>query len=486
MNNIANTIAQSLFNAETNIVDDVKKERVLNSYKSLFYSKDYFSSNRKLYKSSLVLAVICQIITAVSSYSFYDSAESFSLFGIVKPAIIVSLLFLLEIGKFTLSLYSLKDYFNKPNYFLIGITSILVVWTMYTSIIGGGEIGIDKTKTIKVSDSFDSNREKTLNDYNKEIETIKKEYDISINDLRLAIKTINHRCTDPRTGNTWIAPKSKERAIVNQKESELSNLLSKKEKTLNDLRLKRDSNIGSIDLSKSNSINKIELENQSSAIKFRIGFCIFDFMFVICSIFNYYYKYNSVLERDIKNKLEEISIIPQPITSTIIEPLKENLIVENENYPKEETINVRNFSKHEIVSNKIGFVQSFTNKNPVESKKVEIEKVKIKPIEKVEVNVQPKKEKKMDKIVYIEVPVPANSRECDHCKKKFAPIVPKNRFCSGHTCKNAWNHSFRKLKLFLETNKVESLVGENKDFFEKIKSQREVKLVNEFFEIFNM
>ena len=480
MNNIANTIAQSLFNAETNIVDDVKKERVLNSYKSLFYSKDYFSSNRKLYKSSLVLAVICQIITAVSSYSFYDSAESFSLFGIFKPTIIVSLLILLEIGKFILSFYSLKDYFNKPNYFLIGITSILVGWTMYTSIIGGGEIGIDKTKTIKVSDSFDSNREKTLNDYKKEIETIKAEYDVSINDLRLAIKTINHRCTDPRTGNTWIAPKSKERAIVNQKESELSSLLAKKEKTLNDLRLKRDSNIGSIDLNKSNSINKIELENQSSAIKFRIGFCIFDFMFVICSIFNYYYKYNSVLERDVKNKLEEISAKPQKITPTIIEP-KENIIVDNEiNYPKEETINVRNFSKQEIVSNNIGFVQRFTNKTPIENKKAEVE---VKPIE-VEVDVQPKKEKEMDKIVYVEVP--ANSRECDHCKKKFAPIVPKNRFCAGHTCKNAWNHSFKKLKEFLEENKVTDLEGKHKIFFEKIKTQRENRLVNEFFEGLNM
>lgn len=93
---------------------------------------------------------------------------------------IIEVMKYLTLNKALLGLFSLPA---KPNYALLAFALILSICSIYASIIGGGNLGIDNVK----------------------VETVKSEYDKEIATLRTEITDIQKR--NSYKGNTYITGK---------------------------------------------------------------------------------------------------------------------------------------------------------------------------------------------------------------------------------------------------------------------------------------
>jgi hypothetical protein len=141
--------------------------------------------------------------------------------------------------------------------------SFLCIVSMYASIVGGGNLGIDKERIVSTNRLYD-----------KEIVSIKDE-----------IKSIVARNT--WKGSTWFKPADEK--LLHQKESFLSSVLAKKEKEL----------------------NQIDNDNVQQATTYRFAFAFFDCLFIACTVFVWSFKRNVVIEYKAMNMESFQDVEPQ-------------------------------------------------------------------------------------------------------------------------------------------------------------------------------
>ena len=132
MNLQAQSIAKTLLDDKRSIVDEVKRAKKILNYKRLFDETDYFESNRGLYHGAIVLAIICQITTAYSSYNYYAKFETFNVLNEIKPFVISLLLIGIEVIKFMLCKKAIPTIFKNPKPIWLVLAGIIVFITIYT------------------------------------------------------------------------------------------------------------------------------------------------------------------------------------------------------------------------------------------------------------------------------------------------------------------------------------------------------------------
>jgi branched-subunit amino acid transport protein AzlD len=340
------------------------KDRNISSYEKELSPTDFYTANYGFFLFAFALSLVCQLFSAYSETNFFmnDMLEG-TFEGIILVIISAFLaLFVIEIAKFFVFKSLLKNYYTvkgekKLSPTLLIIAIILSCVSIYISVIGGGKMGIDKTKIVA-----------TEVKYNDEITQIRTE-----------IKEIQNRNT--WKGNTWLP--AKEKNLLLAKEKELSNLKSQK-------------NI---------SLSNIDKENQAKELQYRWWFGCFELVYVIATIFVYYFKQRSVVER--------------------------GLVVEGDNglsqigFNQVKTPNQANTTQPQ---SKIGFQfgQIDSNENSI---------VRTEDFPLIET-----------KIVYME-----GYRECKHCNKSFLYNHKKHIYCSD-ACKLAnWikNNPQHKISAYL-------------------------------------
>lgn len=453
MNYQAQSIAKTLLDDKRSLVDEVKRAKKILNYKRLFDESDYYESNRGLYHAAIILAFISQLATAYSSYNFYAKFETFIILNELKPFVISIILIGIEVIKFMLCQKSIPTIFTKPQPMWLILSAIVVLITIYTSILGGGNLGVNDTKTINVSNNFNELKSKTINDYDLEIKNVAKDYDKTINDLR--------EVSERSSKSFWVTSSAKAVAKANDK---ITDMQTKKEEALSKLRAKKELEINSLSTKNDNNLEKIEKENKASETAFRIGFGVFDLLFMLCTYFTYLYKHESK-EREEIHELEKESVVEPvlPIEKIVSVPQE---VVE---------IEVDNFSKSNNVESKNKPAIGFQLSNNKPTTKI----VEPKPI----LNVSNMNEKivyvdrVVEKIVYVpqetivEKEVPATKRYCEFCDTQYPPNAKKNRFCSDK-CRNHWHDSFGKLKKKMIANKP--LDDKDIKFETKLKEQQKI------------
>lgn len=301
---IYKNLAKNLFaNKKNNFADFAQTTNTLEFVEQL-QPKTYYETYKELYFGAKCFAVLAQIATAISSYSFYAvlftakiTNEYAQMFCVCAVLIFIETIKYLLLNKALLSIFSLPA---KPNYVLLVLGLILSFCSIYASIVGGGNLGIDTAK----------------------VETVKSEFDSEIAFLRTEITDIQKRNT--YKGNTYISGKDKK-------------LLHQKETTLQGLQAKKDSELA-----------KVHDLNETNANTFKIGFGLFDILFLLCTFYIWYFSKCVAIE-----SLASDLLITIPIDNKIID--SENKNVGSQDVPNTQQNAIPN------QQNKIGFQYDFTH-----------------------------------------------------------------------------------------------------------------------------
>lgn len=283
-------LANSLHNQESESISTFDKNtNVLSFVKTLSSTQSYYDSNVLMYRLAYVFSVVCQVATMVSSYTFFAAILAPKISIVLLPYVIVFLLLLIEVLKYVSFHKAMEGLFSLPYRLEVSFllfASFLCIVSMYASIVGGGNLGIDKERIVSTNRLYDN-----------QIVSIKDE-----------IKSIVARNT--WKGSTWFKPKDE--ALLHQKEALLSSVLAKKEKEL----------------------NSIENDNQVQATTYRFAFAFFDLLFILCTVFIWNFKRNVVIEfkamnQESFNEMEntaipvtKIEVFEQP-KETVKEPIDE-------------------------------------------------------------------------------------------------------------------------------------------------------------------
>ena len=189
--------------------------------------KSYYENYSLLYYTALFFALVSQLATAISSYTFFADLLAIKLNPTLLPFAVAILLLLIEVLKYVSFNKGLEGVFALPqriNYVLLVFAILLSAGSMYASIIGGGSFGIDTQRIASTETKFDG-----------EIVT-----------LRTEIAEIHKRNT--WKGSTYL-PK-KEKKLVYSKEEELTRLKLQKE----------------------NGLNSVATDNETAATQYQFGF----------------------------------------------------------------------------------------------------------------------------------------------------------------------------------------------------------------------
>lgn len=283
-------LANSLHNQESQTIESFgKATNVLSFVKTLSSTRSYYDSNVLMYRLAHVFSIVCQVATMVSSYTFFAAILAPKISIVLVPYVIVFLLLLVEVLKYVSFHKAMEGLFALPYRLEVSFllfASFLCIVSMYASIVGGGNLGIDKERIVSTNRLYD-----------QQIVSIKEE-----------IKSIVARNT--WKGSTWFKPKDE--ALLHQKESFLSSVLAKKEKEL----------------------NGIDNDNNVQANTYRFAFAFFDLLFILCTVFVWNFKRNVVIEYKAMNQesFEEMENTAIPVTKievfeqpkeTVKEPIDE-------------------------------------------------------------------------------------------------------------------------------------------------------------------
>lgn len=414
-------LAKKLFTSQNNNFAEFAQTTDTLQFVDKLQPKTYYETYKDLYFGAKFFAVLAQVATAISSYSFF--AELFQtkitnqyllVSSVVLVLAIIETMKYLTLNKALLSLFSLPA---KPNFVLLAFALILSICSIYASVIGGGNLGIDTQKVV----------------------TVKSEFDTEIANLRNEIKDIAKRNT--YKGNTYIA--GKEKALLHQKESALQAMQAKKD----------------------NELNKVNAENENKANTFKIGFGIFDLLFLLCTL----YVWNFIRKVAIESLANDLPQVPAtPAEDNKAFALDNKVIaIENTNVDSQGINENTNTQINAIPNqhNKIGFHYDFTHlKNKEKPNKMndtvlddnvgtnkmnDLPTVNVNNSERITVNV----DKDTDSIcppIKVDMPtvnvnserivitLQANEKECLHCQKVFSFKHWNAKYCS-ETCRiGAW------------------------------------------------
>lgn len=368
-------LAKKLFTSQKNNFADFAQTTNTLQFVEQLQPKTYYETYKDLYFGAKFFAVMAQIATAISSYTFFADLfqtkitnQYLLVSSVVVVLAIIETMKYLTLNKALLSIFSLPA---KPNYILLSFAMMLSICSIYASVIGGGNLGIDNVK----------------------VETVKSEFDNEIATLRTEITDIQKR--NSYKGNTYISGKDKK--LLHQKENDLKALQG----------------------AKTSELNKVHNINENNANTFKIGFGLFDVLFLLCSLYVWNFKKLVAIE----NLASELPCVDsKQIAIEKVENLgNQNIASANSAIPNQQ--------------NKIGFHYDYThlkkqaaNENLVindENKEIDI-------ITKI-VN-----ENRITKIVSSEI-------VCLHCANSYVKNHHKQKYCSDNCRIAAWE---------LRTNKI--------------------------------
>lgn len=228
------------------------KNENLTKFSQELSPQDYYNSYLGMFYFCLVLTFLAQILSLGSEYSYFSQVFSSSLNGVLLVGATVLFCLFIESAKYFVFGAFFKQMFlltrSSVNPFLLILAFCISAVSIYASIIGGGSFGIDTAKVASTESKHDS-----------EITALRKE-----------IAEIHQRNT--WKGNTWISGKDK--AVLHQKESELSKAKTAKESEL----------------------QAVATQNKESELTYRYWFGAFELVFVLCTWFVYYFKKRTAIE----------------------------------------------------------------------------------------------------------------------------------------------------------------------------------------------
>jgi len=209
MQNYVKNLAIQLNNSKNNKSTAFSQATNALNYVELLGKKTYQENNELIYFTALFFGVISQFATAVSSYSFFAEILAIKLSPTLLPFAVVLLLLLIEILKYVSIHKGLEGFFALPqrtNKALLVLAVLLCSISMYASILGGGNFGIDSQKITNTETAFNT----------------------EIAGLQADIQAITNRNT--WKGQTYLS--KKEKNLVYAKENEITKLKAAKENKL--------------------------------------------------------------------------------------------------------------------------------------------------------------------------------------------------------------------------------------------------------------
>lgn len=245
-------LVQNLAQNNNSSYKDFAAEQTQRQFVKELSQKSFFESYRALFYTALLFSFLAQVASAISSYSFFAALLQVK---ILNPYLLVSavigILVSVEIIKYTVVNKSFKELFAlqpQHNTALFIIAFLVSSLSIYASITGGGNLGIDTTQPQLVSSAFDT----------------------EIAALRNDITGIQARNT--WKGQTYLP--TKEKSLLYAKETEIAALKAKKESAL----------------------QAVTAQNETNKTQFQISFAAFELLFFVCTIFVWYYKRRSSVE----------------------------------------------------------------------------------------------------------------------------------------------------------------------------------------------
>jgi hypothetical protein len=251
MQNYVKNLAIQLNNSKNNTGANFSQATNALAYVELLGKKSFQQNNELVYYTALFFGLLSQVATAVSSYSFFEQILAIKLSPTLLPFAVVTLLVFIEILKYVSVHKGLEGYFALPqrtNKGLLAFAVLLCAVSMYASIIGGGHFGIDTQKINHTETKFDT----------------------QITGLKTEIQTIMNRNT--WKGQTYLG--KKEKALVYAKEAEMQQLKSQK----------------------ASALQTVAEENATAATQYRFGFGFFDVLFLLCSLYVWYFRQQVAIE----------------------------------------------------------------------------------------------------------------------------------------------------------------------------------------------
>ncbi len=249
---IITNLVENLEQSNNNSYKDFAAQQAQRQFVRELSETSFFESYRALFYTAFCFAFLAQVASAISSYSFFETLLQAK---ILNPYLLVSavigILVSVEVIKYTVVNKSFKELFAlqpKQNLPLFIIAFLVSSLSIYASITGGGNLGIDTTKP----------------------QTVSKQFDTEIAALKTDITGITNR-------NSWkgqVYLPTKEKNLVYAKETEIAALKAKKEAAL----------------------QAVAAENTTNATQFKIGFAAFELLFFVCTVFVWYYKRRSSIE----------------------------------------------------------------------------------------------------------------------------------------------------------------------------------------------
>lgn len=232
--------------------------------------RSYYDRRKGLFWFSLALAFVCQVASAVSSYQFFASLTAVKLSGYYLIAATVAVLLLLEAAKYYLFNAFFADLFRLSGAktdigILIAATAISAV-SIYASVAGGAALAIDTHAETAIETRFGSRQ----------------------NAIKQEIAAIISRNT--WKGSTWLS--KSDRKLLEDKET-----LLKAER-------------------EAEQAAKMEAmqRNQSNANAYRYGFAAFEVLFIVTTLFVWYFRKKVAIESEVAHRkvIAERGSISQP------------------------------------------------------------------------------------------------------------------------------------------------------------------------------
>lgn len=386
-------LAKKLFTSQNKNFADFAQTTNELTFVNQLQPKTYYETYKDLYFGAIFFSVLAQIATAISSYSFFVDlfapkiTNEYALIVCVCVVLaIIEIMKFITLNKALLGLFSLPA---KPNYVLLSFALVLSICSIYASVIGGGNFGIDNVK----------------------VETVKSEHDKEIATLRAEILDIQKRNT--YKGNTYIVGKEKK-------------LLHAKETTLQALQAKKD-----------NELNKVHTTNETNANTFKIGFALFDILFLLCSLHVWNFKKLVSIESlanelpaadGTKVAIENINVIGGDVPNTQINaiPNQQNKIGFQYDFT-----HLKNKAGNELPNEKPNEIKSNNvrqNELPNENKGIDSNTVNVNS-ECNTVNVNSER---------IIITLQANEKLCLHCQTVFTYKHWNAKYCSENCRIASW------------------------------------------------
>lgn len=314
--------------SESNDIRSVDRELNRLQLASKIKKKTYHDSNIDFYYMCVFLAFVAQLTTITSCVAF---GVNFFTSLSPKSAYVLSLVILafFEIGKYICSKTVFGAIYDLPkrnvNYLSLALLIVLTALTTVLSVIGGGELGVDKTAVVNTDNKYASQIDSISNAYQKDIDLQVQAIDQQLGTYRPQYQEIQTRYK----GTTWRAKSDyiKEQSLLRA----IEKLETKKTQIIEKVSANKSNDIALAKQKYANESNEINAKNEVASLQYRIFFWIFDVLFIVCTWYKYHFKKYQQIELELENEVHETK--EEKVVEKVI--IKEVVKEEPSNFDKE-------------------------------------------------------------------------------------------------------------------------------------------------------